>query len=91
MFGGILSPRFLTSYWSAGVGDISSGMGPCFPLAGGLLRQSRRKMTNTTRTTLSATQTANQSTFINAILYSTVISKNDKNEQITLLSQHKLA
>jgi hypothetical protein len=42
--------------------------------------------------TLSAIQAASQSTFINAqLLYTPLISGNDKNKQITLLSQRKLA
>jgi hypothetical protein len=52
----------------------STGNGPCFPLAGGLskyLHQHWSKTTNTAPTTLSATQVANQSTLINAKLYST--------------------
>jgi hypothetical protein len=34
----VLSPGFLVSYWSTGVWDISSGIGPCLPLAGGLCK-----------------------------------------------------
>jgi hypothetical protein len=47
----------------------------------------RRKTTNAAPTTLSVIQAASQSTFINAL----VISRNDKNKQLTLLSQRKLA
>ncbi len=54
-----------------------------------ILRQRWRKTTNTTLTTLSAIQAASQSTFINAQLYS--IYSNNKNKQLTLLSQRKLA
>jgi hypothetical protein len=42
-------------------------------------------------TTLSAIQTACQFTFINEQFYSLVISGDDKNKQLTLLSQCKLA
>jgi hypothetical protein len=43
-------------------------------------------------TTLSAIQAASQSNFINTQLYYTsVTSRNDKNKQLTLLSQRKLA
>jgi hypothetical protein len=45
-------------------------------------------MTNTAPTTLSAIQAASQSTFINAQL---VISGNNKNKQLTLLSHCKVA
>jgi hypothetical protein len=45
-------------------------------------------MTNTVPTTLSALQAAGQSTFINAQL---VISGNNKNKQLTLLSHCKVA
>jgi hypothetical protein len=51
------------------------------------------KATNTAPTTLSAIQAASKSTFINTLHNYTplVISKNDKNMQLTLLSQRKLA
>jgi hypothetical protein len=55
------------------VWDISSGIGPWFPLAGGLCRfyaNAGRKTTNAAPTT-SAIQAASQSTFINAQFYST--------------------
>jgi hypothetical protein len=32
------SPGFLAFNWSAGFWDISSGIGPCFLLAGGLFK-----------------------------------------------------
>jgi hypothetical protein len=51
---------------------ISSGIGPCFPCIGWrivqILRQRRRKTTNTATTTLSAIQAASQSTFVNTQL-----------------------
>ncbi len=54
-----------------------------------ILRQRRRKTTNTAPTTLSATQASSQSPFINYTPL--VISRSDKNKQLTLLSQRKLA
>ncbi len=59
-----------------------------------ILRQCRRKTTNTAPTTLSAIQAASQSNFINYTSNNytqLVISWNDKNKQPTLLSQRKLA
>ncbi len=56
-----------------------------------IVRQRRRKMRNKAPTTLSATQAASQSTFINAHLYSTCDSGKDINKQLTLLNQRKLA
>ncbi len=51
-----------------------------------ILRQRRRKTTNTAPTTLSAIQAASQYTFVNTQLYSTlVISRNDKNKQLTVI------
>jgi hypothetical protein len=47
--------------------------------------------TNIAPTTLSAIQAASQSTFINAQFTPLVISGNDTNKQITLLTQGKLA
>jgi hypothetical protein len=47
--------------------------------------------TNTAPTALSAIQAASQSTFINAQFTPLVISGNEKNKQITLLTQGKLA
>jgi hypothetical protein len=76
------------------VWDISSGIGICFPLAGGLCKlyaNALRKTTNTAQTTLSAIQAASQSTFITSLLTPLVISGNDKNRQLTLLSICKLA
>jgi hypothetical protein len=48
-------------------------------------------MTNTAPTTLIAIKATSQSTFINAHYTLLVISGNDKNKQLTLLSQRKLA
>jgi hypothetical protein len=53
-----------------------------------ILRQRRRKTTNTAPTTLSAIQASSQSNFIYTSL---VISRNNKNKQLKLLSQRKLA
>jgi hypothetical protein len=74
--------------------NISSGTSPCFPVAGGLckLYANGRKMTNTAPTTLyAAIQAASQSTFISAQFYPLGISVNDKNKQLTLLSQRNPA
>jgi hypothetical protein len=71
-----------------GLGHFS-GIGPYFPLAEGLwvqiLLKRRRKTTSTEPTTLGATQ-AGQSTFTTL-----VISGNNKNKQLSLLSQCKRA
>jgi hypothetical protein len=56
-----------------------------------ILHQRQRKTTNTAPTTLSEIQASCQSTFINEQSYSLAISWNDKNMQVTLLSQLKLA
>jgi hypothetical protein len=70
------------------VWDIYSGFGPCFGWwIVQILRQRRRKTTNIAPTTLSAIQASSQFTFINPL----VISRNDKNKQLTLISQRKLA
>ncbi len=55
-----------------------------------ILRQRRRGTTNTAPTTLIALLAGSQSIFIN-FFYSTVVSRNDKDKQLTLLSQCKLA
>jgi hypothetical protein len=52
-----------------------------------ILCQCRRKTTNTAPTTLSAIQAASQSTHYTPLVF----SKNDKNQQLSLLSQRKLA
>jgi hypothetical protein len=56
-----------------------------------ILRQRRRTMTNTVPTNLSIIQAVRQSIFINEQLYSTCDCRNDKNKQLTSLSQRKLA
>ncbi len=71
----VVGVYFFASYWSARFGT--------FP-------EENDQYTNTAPTTLSAIQAANQSTFINAI-NAVVISRNDKNKQLTLVSQRKLA
>jgi hypothetical protein len=72
----------------------SSGSGPCFPLTGRLckiLSQRHRKITNTAPTTLvQCKQQANPLLSMNNYT-PRVISGNDKNKQLTLLSQCKLA
>jgi hypothetical protein len=51
------------------------------------------KTNNTAPTTLNTIQAASQYTFINALQRNTllVISRNDKNKKLTLLSKQKLA
>jgi len=58
-----------------------------------ILSQRQRKTTNATPTIFSAIQASSQSTFIDAKLQYTplVISRNDKNKQLTILYQRKLA
>jgi hypothetical protein len=77
------------------VWQISSGIGPIGWRIVKILRQRRKKTTNTEPTTLSAIKASSQSTFINEHFslnnYTPlVISRNDKNKQLTLLSQRKL-
>jgi hypothetical protein len=52
-----------------------------------ILRQRWGNTTNTAPTTLRAIQAASQSTFINEQIFSTslVISRNDKNKQLTII------
>jgi hypothetical protein len=68
------------------------GYRPLFPIGWRIvqiLRQRRRKATNTAPTLLSAMQYKQQA---NPLLSTRLlISKNDKNKPISLLSQHKLA
>jgi hypothetical protein len=89
-----LIPGFLASYWSAGFGTILqvSALAPIGWRIEQIFRQRWRKRTNTAPTTVSAIQAARQYTFINLqLLYAPlVISGNDKNNQLTLLSQRKL-
>ncbi len=89
-----LNPGFLASYWSAGSGHFFRYR-PLLPIGWRIvqiLRQRRRKTTNTAPTTLTAIQASSQSTLINAQLYFICqFSRNDKNKQLTLLSQCKLA
>jgi hypothetical protein len=64
--------------------DISSGIGPCFPLAGGLSQFNANAggtATTTAPTTLSTIQASSLSTFINKQLQYTplVFRSNDKN------------
>jgi hypothetical protein len=57
-----------------------------------ILRQRRGKTTNTAPATLNAIKEASQSTFINEQFYSTCDwQEKQKNKQLTLLSQRKLA
>jgi hypothetical protein len=71
------------------------GLGHCVQVPTGwrVLQILRQRPTNSASTTLSAIQAASQSTFNNIqLLYtSLVISRNDNNKQLTLLSQRKLA
>jgi hypothetical protein len=67
---------------------------PLIPIGLGIvqtLRQRRSKTSNTAPTTLSTIQAASQSTFINEQLNSNCDFGNDKNKQLTLLSQRKFA
>jgi hypothetical protein len=69
-------------------------MGPCFLeywRIVQILRQRQRKMTNTGPTIPSAVQASSQPTFIINNYTPLVISRNDKNNQLTLLSHRKLA
>jgi hypothetical protein len=85
----ILSPSFLVSHWSAGFWTF---------LASHLLKDcanfmptpEEKRYTHTAPTTLSAIQAANP---LLSMHYNTalVIRGNDKNKQLTLLSQRKLA
>jgi hypothetical protein len=63
---------------------ISSGIGPCFPLAGRLCKfyANDGGTTNIAPTTLSEIQASSQSTFLNTQLYSIVIRKN---KQLTII------
>jgi hypothetical protein len=54
-----------------------------------ILHQRRRKTNNTAKIT-GAIQTLSQSTSINEQITPLVISRNDKNKQLSLLSQRKL-
>jgi hypothetical protein len=78
----VLRPGFVDFFWSAS-------------LAGGLCkRQRRRKITNKAATTLGAKQAACQSSDpLKSMQYYTLLvnSGNDKNRQLTLLSQLKPA
>jgi hypothetical protein len=72
------------------VWDISSGIGPCFPLAGGLCNfyANARGIQPIQRQVL-LVQYKQQANPMLSINYYTplVISRNDKNKQLTLLSQ----
>ncbi len=90
----MLSPGFLASYWSEGFGTflqvstlasiwMDGGLCTFYANAGG-------KQPITAPTTLSAIkQQANPLLSIHN--YNPLISRNDKNKQLTLLSQRKLA
>jgi hypothetical protein len=74
--------------------DISSGIGPCFPLAGGLCKifanaGGKRPIQ---RQPLLAQYKQQANPLLSMHNYTPlVISGNDKNKQLTLLSQRKLA
>jgi hypothetical protein len=76
------------------VWDISSGIGPCFPLAEGVGKfytyAAEQNDEYIAKTSLSAIQAANQSTPIDNYI-PLVISGNAKNKQPTLVSHRKLA
>jgi hypothetical protein len=76
------------------VWDISSGIGSCFPLAGGLCKFYANAEENrpiTEPSTLSAIQSSSKCTLSMNNFTPLVISRNDKNNQLALLSQRKLA
>jgi hypothetical protein len=70
----VLSSGFLASFWSTiGLVDFFRYR-PLLPIGWRIvqiLRQRRRKTTNSAPTTLSAIQAASQSTFVNTQLYAT--------------------
>jgi hypothetical protein len=81
----------LLSIGQQGVGHVFRYR-PLLPIAWmivQIIRQRRRKTTNTATATFSAIPASSQSTFVDAQLYS-MINRNDKNKQLTLLSQRKL-
>ncbi len=88
---------FLASFWSVWFGLVDFfRFWPWLPIGlwiVQILRQRRRKTTNTAPTALSATKAARESTFIYEKLYyrTLLISRNDKIKQLTLLCQFKLA
>ncbi len=81
----VLSPGFLDSYWSAGFGTFFqvSALASHWLRTVQIVRQRRRKMTNTAPTSLVAIQ--QQANPLLSMLYYTlhVNSENDKNKQIT--------
>ncbi len=79
------------SYLSAGFGKLPQVSALASRRIAQILRQRWRKTTNAAPTTLSAIQAASQSSLINADYTPLVISGNDKNKQLTLLSQRNLA
>jgi hypothetical protein len=84
-------PSFLLVCW---VWDISSSIGPCFPLTGGLCKfyanVGGKRPIQRQPLLMQYKQQANP--LLSTHNYTPLaISRNEKNEQITLLSQRKLA
>jgi hypothetical protein len=73
------------------VWQISSGIGPCFPLAGGLCKfyanAGGKRLIQRQPLLLQCKHQANPMNNYNLL----VISRNEKNKQLALLSQRKLA
>jgi hypothetical protein len=76
------------------VWEISSGIGPCFPLAGGLCKfyanAVGKRQIQRQPLLVQYKQKANPRLSMNKY-FQLLISWNDKNKQVTLLSQRKLA
>jgi hypothetical protein len=87
----VLSPGFLDSYWSAGFGKFIyvSALASHWLETVQMVRQSQRKMTNTTPTILSTLQTARKSTLSMHNYTPLVISRYDKNRQLLSLGLSK--
>jgi hypothetical protein len=75
------------------VWDISSGINPCFPLAGGLRKfyaNAGRKLPGKCQPLLVQYKQQTNSLLSMHNYTPLVINRNDKNKQLTLLSQRKL-
>jgi hypothetical protein len=90
----MLSARFPCFLLVSRVWDISSGIGPCFPLAGGLCKfYASAGGKQPIQRQLLLVQCKQQANPLLSIHNYTplVISRNDKNKKLTSLSQRKLA
>jgi hypothetical protein len=88
----LLNPGFLASYWSAGFGGFLQSLILIGWRIVQILRQRRWKTTNTSQITLSAIQPWQANPLLSMKNYTPLlISRNNKNKQLTLLSQSKLA